>query len=1051
MALSDLLSGPGMTSGGQVSHGLNLTLELLEPLEMPLLLAGIELRAQRTRDALKELHFVHFARFLPVRGNTALLVITSFDGPLQPYVLDFAITIGDVFDLILSFIKDHPPLPVRDHPREFMAFIERNNKVVVLPHMLAWDDYPLYSAYPDRTVIDILGPRTGLPPPARQPSPVLIDLADVQANILRGYHAQFVRHYALQIHDARAARAFLGLITDGPGDNCPRVSSAQAWAPGKKPLYCLNLGFTAAGLQALGVSCIGQFPREFVEGPAQAGRAEANGDIGQSAPAHWELGGVGSPVHLLVSLYADRGDAARAEFDLRDRQLRAHWADAGMAVVITHDAQALADDRVHFGYRDGIAQPRIAGVPGGEPDWQPEASVGEFLLGQSYLNVYGSRSLGDLPAALCRNGTFAAVRVLEQDVPAFEQLLADAGRTHDIDPELLAAKIMGRWRDGTPLARRPMAPGGLALPGAPTGNLINAFDYAPSHEFPETFNDHEGLSCPVGAHVRRMNPRSALVAGKPYSRRIIRRGMPYGPAWTADSKPARRGLYGLFICADIARQFEFLMQVWANGDIAASGIRGTQDPIIGTQAVGGQYRIPVAGRAGPITLVVPRLVTTRGSLYLFMPGRAGLRFLAKGDGFADGAAASLVAAQSVHTTTSALAGTRFDPGQFDPKDPVFLANPYPCYAFFRQQAPVALVRHGSYQSFWVFSHELVTRVCEQTELFLKKPLGESGSRGLFYMDPPRHGQVRRILDPLFLAAITSSRQQATSFAQQAIEEISASAAPFDAIPAYTNRVARNVFMTMFGIPPREWNVVGAAVNTVLNAYDPMLPAWRRLPAAAASGVLLTYFLARQAGCPAHPTSAELFCQMQTTGINEGMVSEEVRQTALHFALGGYLSTDFLIGTGLHNLLTQPAALADYRRLDAAGRLNAIEEMKRFDAPFQMADRFAAADTVLGGVTIPAGAMVTVVYGSANRDPEVFGKDADSFDMARRFTLSSNCVFGHGIHRCIGAPLVAEVVPVAFDTLVDALPGLALAEPTLSSPLRVTDPYFRGFSSLHLRH
>ena len=74
-----------MKGGGaaptQVSHGLNLTLELNDPHQMPLLLAQLQIRSAQTRVALNELHFVHFARFLPARGNTALLVITEFDGP----------------------------------------------------------------------------------------------------------------------------------------------------------------------------------------------------------------------------------------------------------------------------------------------------------------------------------------------------------------------------------------------------------------------------------------------------------------------------------------------------------------------------------------------------------------------------------------------------------------------------------------------------------------------------------------------------------------------------------------------------------------------------------------------------------------------------------------------------------------------------------------------------------------------------------------------------------------------------------------------------------
>ncbi len=1044
----DQVAGTGLSVGGQVSHGLNLTLELKNPLEMPLLLAGIALKLTQTREALKELHFVHFARFLPVRHHTALLVITSFDGPLKPYVLDFAITIGDIFDLILGFVKEHPPLPVRDHPREFMEFVELNNRVVVVPpDLVYYDDYPLYSAYPDRTVIDILGPRTGLPPTVTNPQPAKVDLADVQGNILRGYGAKVARHYALRIGDANAARTLLSKMVDGDGSVCPRITSAQTWDADKRPPYFLNVGFTADGLKALGVpkETLAKFAKAFIEGPAQSDRAEANGDIGASAPIHWELGGFWNPSHLLVSLYAD-ANGAGSEFERRDKQLAGSWAPGGLCIVVVHDAAALADDKVHFGYVEGMAQPHIAGITDDAgPDMQPQASVGEFLLGDAYAGIYGGKSLGDLPKALCQNSTFAAVRVLDQDVAAFEKLLDDASQVDSVDREFVAAKIMGRWRNGTPLLQRPAAPPGIIAPAGAQNNY-NEFDYAPSHAFPLTANDHEGLRCPVGAHVRRMNPRSALVAGKPYSRRIIRRGMPYGPVWDSADPSARRGLYGIFVCADLERQFEFLMQQWANGDIAASGIRGTQDPIIGKQDNGGIYRIPMAGGADPIKLTVPRLVTTRGGLYLFVPGLGGLRHLAKGEGFAGNSAAILGPRQWLIEKGATQAAAEFDPTAFDPKDPHFLADPYPYYALFRQRSPVALVKHGGYKSYWVFSHRLVTEVCGATDRFLKRPIGEKGARGLFYMDPPRHGSVRQILAPLFAASIANSAAQAVALAAEAIDTILAKGQNFDLISQYSNLVTRNVFMTMFGIPRSEWEGIGRLVDTILNSYDQMLPWPRRLPAAAASASLLAYFLGRQIGCPAVPTSPELLCQMQSRGVQAGMTGDEVRQTALHFALGGYLSTDFLIGTGIHNLLSQPGAMAAYRSASAVDRLNAIEEMKRFDAPFQMADRYAAEDTQLGGCQIPAGAMVTVVYGSANRDESVFGGDAGVFDIARNPLAGANYVFGHGIHYCIGAPMVAMVAPAVFDALIQAMPQLALAG---SAPERVTDPYFRAFSSLQL--
>jgi cytochrome P450 len=211
--------------------------------------------------------------------------------------------------------------------------------------------------------------------------------------------------------------------------------------------------------------------------------------------------------------------------------------------------------------------------------------------------------------------------------------------------------------------------------------------------------------------------------------------------------------------------------------------------------------------------------------------------------------------------------------------------------------------------------------------------------------------------------------------------------------------------------------------------------------------LLLYFKVLGAGCPAaHAGSNPLLCLMEAAGKAGRMKDSEVTQTALHFALGGYLSTEFLIGTGFHNLLSHAGAAMARLRARPAGLANAIEEMKRYDVPFQMADRYAAEERKLGGCTIPAGHKVTVVYGSANRDSRVFGADADQFVIDRKIPPGKNYVFGHGIHYCIGAPMVGAVAPVLFDKLIQAMPGLQLA-PT--PPVRLTDPYYRAFSRLEL--
>jgi hypothetical protein len=131
--------------GGQVQHGLNLFLPLKAPVQMPALLALIATAKPDVFKQLALLDYVHFARFLPSPDGSTLWVITTFDGDLNPYIMDFVGAIGDVFTEILYFIKGAPPLPVQRYPREFVAFINQHN----IPRADVW------SAYPDLTVIDI--------------------------------------------------------------------------------------------------------------------------------------------------------------------------------------------------------------------------------------------------------------------------------------------------------------------------------------------------------------------------------------------------------------------------------------------------------------------------------------------------------------------------------------------------------------------------------------------------------------------------------------------------------------------------------------------------------------------------------------------------------------------------------------------------------------------------------------------------------------------------------------------------------------------------------
>src|SRR5262245_31109477 len=290
-----------------------------------------------------------------------------------------------------------------------------------------------------------------------------LDLADIQGNLLRGYRSANARHFALGIGTAQGGAAFIGDLVSGDENKSPQVTTAEEWPPGTKPSYRLNIGFTYGGLGALGVpaGALAAFPAPFREGAAQReqdphpdyAKGDNLGDDGASAPSNWILGGTHDPpVHIALSLYTD--DAQH--LDELSATLRALFAANGLTEIAAHDANALPDGKVHFGYKDGIAQPQIAGAPGTDvPDMQPQASVGDFLLGCDYLNVYGGNYLEAIPPELGDNATYGAFLMLRQDVAAFENFLEHRANRWELDKELIAAKLLGRWRDGTPLTLVP--------------------------------------------------------------------------------------------------------------------------------------------------------------------------------------------------------------------------------------------------------------------------------------------------------------------------------------------------------------------------------------------------------------------------------------------------------------------------------------------------------------------------------------------------------------------------------------------------------------------
>ncbi len=403
-----------------------------------------------------------------------------------------------------------------------------------------------------------------------------------------------------------------------------------------------------------------------------------------------------------------------------------------------------------------------------------------------------------------------------------------------------------------------------------------------------------------------------------------------------------------------------------------------------------------------------------------------------------------------------------EPDLFDPHAASFIEDPYPQYRRMRREAPVHYV-DVPHKSYWVFTHQLVSEVIRDKENFLKNPevrepagnisdVANHLPNGLFFMDPPRHAEVRPVLDSLFKDAIANARKEARDAAYEAVNEVRIRGS-FNFYEDFAKRVTRQVFARIFGVPRlHEQGGVGRWVDAALAANDKAAPMPVLANGFTSRLALGAYFQALARSCT--PGARSMMCLMkqvaeQHPGNPKGVMStEEVQQTAVHFALGGYLSATFLLTTGIYQLLLHPDQLRYLRaNLDDDEVVRcAMEEMLRFEAPFQLTDRYTARELELGGVTLPKDSKVTMVFGSANRDPAVFGSpDAERFDIRR--APGHHFALGDGIHKCIGKPLLDMMVPAALRVLLAELPNLRL---DTADPLWQKDPYFRSFSVLPLR-
>ncbi len=463
----------------------------------------------------------------------------------------------------------------------------------------------------------------------------MLDLPDIQGIVTSGYaHMPHSRYLFLTVTNQEQAKLWLKSV-------CPHITTSARRSPGEaKPHFAVNIGFTSLGLSAIGlvVDAVNTFPREFLQGIAHGERARVLGDTEDSAPDRWEFGGPDTDeIHVVLLLYAT--SAAHLE-TISTQVWDSSMPNNGLKKAYCQESFKKGVDEP-FGFRDGISQPAIEGVPGKINPGQSVLKAGEFLLG--YMNEYGvmppmptvaanieSTAALNISSAnptrreFACNGTYLVLRKLSQDVDGFHKFLDEQTRNPDNTSNQsrqtwLAAKMVGRWPSGAPLTL-------CAASDDPQlgvdENRNNSFNFADT--------DLEGFACPIGSHIRRANPRDSLPPNPKKSamvsdrHRVIRRGRPYE---AMESEKKEQGLIFIALNADLQRQFEFIQQTWINTP-KFGGLYDTKDAISADNDGTGVMVI----QQKPVRLKIhgiPRFVQVRGGGYFFLPGIRALRFLAE--------------------------------------------------------------------------------------------------------------------------------------------------------------------------------------------------------------------------------------------------------------------------------------------------------------------------------------------------------------------------------------------------------------------------------------
>ncbi|MGW4692350.1 cytochrome P450 family protein [Kitasatospora cineracea] len=387
-------------------------------------------------------------------------------------------------------------------------------------------------------------------------------------------------------------------------------------------------------------------------------------------------------------------------------------------------------------------------------------------------------------------------------------------------------------------------------------------------------------------------------------------------------------------------------------------------------------------------------------------------------------------------------------------DPAFYRDRYPVYAAMRQRCPVAQVPlGGSSGTATVVTGYNQARAAladprlskDTTAFFADRPSGRALHPALastmLNSDPPDHTRLRRLVTRAFTPARVQQLRPAVLALAEELVDGWCPGDRVDLVKGLAVPLPITVICQLLGVPAADRERIRRWSSDLLATGD-----HERIDAA--SHALADYMSGLAAAKHREPDAALLSALVAVRDEDGDQLSElELVSLSVLLLVAGHETTTAAIGNSVLALLQHPEQLA-LLHADPNRIAGAVDELLRYDSPVSIATwRWAPADSRIGDAEVPAGSPVFVSPGAANRDPGRFA-DPDRLDLGRP-DARAHLAFGHGIHRCLGAPLAQAEVEIVLRLMLERFPGMRLAEPAEQLPWRHSR-LVRGLEALPVR-